>query len=253
MNAKTGKAITVAGKKVTAEKVFIPETANGTTTLTFTFDGSDMAGITTVVFEEVYIKVDANDDGIKESEEKVADHEDLTDEDQTVYIPKIGTQASLTKTGKIVDVVKYENLIPGQMYIMSGILMDKATGEPVIIDGKTVTATTRFSVTNPSGSIKMVFDFDYDALEGKTVVVFEELTLCIDTDGDGTYDKKEPIAKHKDIDDSNQTVDFPEKISDSKAPRTGDDNNIIPWAIALVVSASTGTVLVVRRRKQVTK
>ena len=71
MNKDTGKALEINGVKVTAEKTFTAESENGTVDLSFTFDGSVLAGETLVVFENLYYN------GVS-----VAVHKDLEDENQ---------------------------------------------------------------------------------------------------------------------------------------------------------------------------
>ena len=62
---------------VTAETTFTAEAADGSTTVTFTFDTSVLQGKTLVVFETLY---DTNGN-------QIVDHSDLNDEDQTVTVP----------------------------------------------------------------------------------------------------------------------------------------------------------------------
>ncbi len=199
------------GKEVTAEKVFKPDTANGSVDMEFTFDGSKLSGKTIVVFEELYLNVDTNDDGKPDtpSDKPTAEHKDIKDEGQTIYFPEIGTTATDSETGDhisnpdkevtIKDTVSYKNLIPGKEYTVSGVLMDKATGKPILVDGKKVTAKKTFIADSANGSVDMEFTFDGSALEGKTVVVFEKLL----------YNGKE-VGVHEDIKDKDQTVYFPE-------------------------------------------
>lgn len=75
MDKATGKAITVNGKKVIAEKTFTPKSKDGSLTIKFTFDGSGFAGHKLVVFERLYL------DG-----KLVSKHTDINDLDQTVEI-----------------------------------------------------------------------------------------------------------------------------------------------------------------------
>ena len=211
MDKETGKPVTVKGKAVTAEKVFTPEKSSGTVDMKFTFDGSSLEGKTTVVFEEIYLNVDTDKDGKPDTPEEkpTATHKDLSDGGQTVYFPEIGTTAADSETDThisnpdkkvtIKDVVKYENLIPGKEYTVSGVLMDKATGKPLLIDGKKITAEKTFIADAASGSVTLEFTFDGRALEGKTIVVFEKLK----------YNRKE-VAVHEDIKDKDQSVRFPE-------------------------------------------
>ena len=198
MDQETGKALEIDGKKITAEKTFVAEQASGSVDLSFTFDGSKLAGKTTVVFEDLtYNNV------------SVAVHEDLKDEGQTVHIPKIGTTAVSDATGinvnkaekevSLTDTVKYENLVKGREYTITGKLMNQATGEPLLVDGKEVTAEKSFTPDKESGSVDIIFKFNADALAGQSVVAFETMTY-----------EDHVIAVHTDINDGGQTVHFPE-------------------------------------------
>lgn len=97
----------------------------------------------------------------------------------------------------IIDTVRYVGLTIGEEYTLKGILMDKATGESLLVNGKEVTASAKFTAQKPSGSVDVTFIFDSTGLEGMSTVVFETL-YC-----DGIE-----IAIHADIMDSGQTVTF---------------------------------------------
>lgn len=204
MDQETGEpALDADGKEIRAKTTFVPEESDGTVELTFRFPGEGLDGHSFVVFEELYLK--------KSWFQKVmiAVHKDIEDEAQTIHIPKIGTtvQDDETKTHqakadgevRLTDTVSYTNVLAGCEYILSGILMDRETGEPIKdADGKKVTGETIFTAEEPDGEVEVVFEFDGSALAGKTAVVFETLT----------YEKK-PIAKHEDIEDEKQSVYFP--------------------------------------------
>ena len=195
----TGEPLTVDGKQVMAKKEFTPKAESGTVELSYTFNASVLAGKSVVVFEDLY-----------EGESKVASHADIEDEGQTVEFtaPKIGTTA--TANGEhtaepvgeitIVDTVKYSGLIPGKEYTVKGVLMDKATGKPLMVNDKEITAEATFRASKAEGSIDIPFTFDASALAGKTVVAFETL-----------YKDKLEVAVHADIEDKDQTVTFSEK------------------------------------------
>lgn len=199
MEKETGKPLEVDGKQVTAEKEFTPRAESGTEELSYTFSASALAGKSVVVFEDLF-----------EGENKVASHTDIEDEGQTVTFtePKIGTTA--TANGEhtaepvgeitIVDTVAYSGLIPGKEYMVKGVLMDKATGEKLLVDGKEITAEATFRANKAEGTIDIPFTFDASALAGKTVVAFETL-----------YRDKLEVCAHADIEDKNQTVTFSEK------------------------------------------
>ena len=103
-------------------------------------------------------------------------------------------QAGATSTIK--DVVEY-CVVPGHKYTISGVLMDKSTGEPLLVGEKQVTGGP--IVIEPTGdgcgTAEMTFEFDSSELGGKDLVVFE--TLYLD---------KEIITSHEDINDPGQTI-----------------------------------------------
>ena len=197
MNRATNEPILVGGREVTAETTFTPETTDGTVDVTFTFDGTGLEDTVVVVFETLYTE-----------KKEVAVHSDITDEKQSVYLPKIQTKAedAITKINHteakpeatIIDTVSYSSLLPGKEYTMTGTLMNKKTGEPILIDGEPITASTTFTAEKSEGSVEVVFKFDASVLEGTTVVAFESLTY-----------KGIEVAIHADIEDKDQTVYIP--------------------------------------------
>ncbi len=201
MDKATNQPLLVDDAEVTAEAEFTPESADGTVELTYTLDASALAGTTIVVFETLY------SGGVE-----IAAHADINDEAQTVEItepekPTLGTTATVDgqhtadPVGEItiVDVVAYSSLTPGKTYTISGILMDKATGEPLLVDGAIVTAEVEFTPEEPSGTVELTYTLDASTLAGATIVVFETL-----------YSDGVDIAAHVDINDEAQTVEITE-------------------------------------------
>ena len=194
MDKETGEKLLVDGKEITAETVFVPETKNGSVDVTFIFDATGLHGKEIVVFEDLY-----------RENVLLATHADINDEGQTVKIknPEIGTKA--TADGKkeitadkitITDVVSYKDLTPGKEYKLTGMLMNKATNDKLLIDGKEITAEATFTPKAPTGEVEMTFTFDARELTAETeVVVFETL-----------YRDKLEFATHADITDGDQTV-----------------------------------------------
>ena len=194
MDKETGEKLLVDGKEITAETVFVPETKNGSVDVTFIFDATGLHGKEIVVFEDLY-----------RENMLLATHADINDEGQTVKIknPEIGTKA--TADGKkeitadkitITDVVSYKDLTPGKEYKLTGVLMNKATNDKLLIDGKEITAEATFTQKAPTGEVEMTFTFDARELTAETeVVVFETL-----------YRDGIEIAVHADIEDEGQTV-----------------------------------------------
>ena len=199
MDKETGEPLFVNDQQVTSEAMFTPAEASGTIDVLFTFDASALTGKAVVVFETLYI-----------GEEEVTSHTDIEDEGQTVTFvegPKIGTTATVDgqhtadPTGEItiVDVVEYTGLTPGKTYTISGVLMDKATNQPLLVDGAEITAEVEFTSESADGTVELTYTLDASTLAGTTIVVFETLYF------DGVE-----IAAHADINDENQTVEITE-------------------------------------------
>ena len=238
MDKETGKAVLDADdKEITASTTFVAEEKDGTIDIVFEFDAKVLAGKTLVAFEKLIL-----------DEKEYAVHEDIKDEAQTVYIPKIGTSAydkadgdkSFISKGTVtvVDKVSYENLTVGERYIAKGVLMDKTTGKALLINGKEVTATKEFTVTTVNGFVELEFTFDASELGTRDLVVFEELYQFVEVvpetpeepetpeqvpgnDSETVPEETEPVyeerlvAEHKDINDKDQTVSF------ATQPKTG--------------------------------
>ena len=194
MDKSNGKELLINGEKVTAEATFVATEASGSVDVTFIFDATGLHGKEIVVFEDLY-----------RENMLLATHADINDEGQTVKIknPEIGTKA--TADGKkeitadkitITDVVSYKDLTPGKEYKLTGVLMNKATNDKLLIDGKEITAEATFTPKATTGEVEMTFTFDARELTAETeVVVFETL-----------YRDGIEIAVHADIEDEGQTV-----------------------------------------------
>ena len=102
-----------------------------------------------------------------------------------------------SKSVTIQDKVEYKDLQVGKEYTLKGKLMNKETNKPLVVNGKEVTAETKFTPKEANGSITLDFTFDATGLEEKEVVVFEELLK------DGKV-----VTTHADINDKGQTVKF---------------------------------------------
>lgn len=231
INKKTGKAIQKA------EGNFIADEENGEASLDFTINAKDLKGAELVCFEEIYtIDDEGNPDKL------VGEHKDINDKGQTVKIvePKIGTTAT-TKDGQkavpenrtitIVDKVAYHDLIVGKEYTIKGILMDKTTGKPLMVNGKEVRAEKIFTVKEKNGFEELTFTFDGKGLGGKTVVVFEDV-----------YQDGKLIGSHSDINDLGQSVKIT-KIEKKKV-NTGDTTDMMIYVLGL--AAGFGAVMALR-------
>ncbi|MDK4360083.1 VaFE repeat-containing surface-anchored protein [Enterococcus faecium] len=208
MDKETGKPLVIDGKEVTASGKFTAKTPNGKQDVEFTFNTAGLDGKKLVVFESM-----------STDNKEVATHADINDKGQTVEVdkktPKIGTTAT-DKADKdktlvtdqkvtVVDEVSYAGLIAGKEYTVTGTLMDKETGKPLMIDGKELTKSAKFTAKTANGKQDVEFTFNTAGLDDKELVVFENL-----------YFGTKVIATHADINDKGQTV----KV-DKKTPKIG--------------------------------
>lgn len=239
MNKSTGKPLIIDGEEIRSETAFTPENPSGEVTVKLTFDSKFIKQNTDiVVFEDLY----------REGKE-LAVHADIEDEGQTVTVgvPEIGTKATvngkkeITADGEITidDVVSYKNLTPGKKYVIKGVLMDKSTGKPFEIDGKTVTSEVTFTPEKPSGEVKISFTFDASTIKKTTnLVVFETL-----------YREGVEIAVHADIDDEGQTVTVIPPAP--PVPQTGDESNLGFWiGLGAIVLGGLISVAVIYLKKK---
>ena len=225
VDKSNGAPVIANGNNVTAEAEFVAKEATGKVDVVFTFDASLLAGRTIVMFENVYYENNL-----------IATHADITDEAQTLFVPKIGTTAidgerkdhnsTADSSVTIVDSVAYQNLVQGQTYRVTGKLMDKATGKALVIDGKEVTAVTEFTAAGTEGVVDVTFRFNGKGMTGKQLVVFEQLDVV-------TADGACAIASHNDINDAAQTITM---IAPPK-PKTGDYMSVVMYVLAGIAGA----------------
>ncbi len=220
MDKAAAKPLVVDSKQVTASAAFMPDQPAGSVDLTFEFDSRGLsAGTELVAFQKLY-----------RGDVVMTAHEDLAAEGQTVTIvsPDLTTIAtdgvdgdkvvSIDPQVRIVDAVSYQNLKPGREYTMTGVLMDKTTGEPVLVNGEQVTSSATFTPEQSSGSVEVVFEFDGSGLtRGSQLVAFETL-----------FEDGVELAAHADIDDEDQTVLVAEPSLKSRALDAADqDKNVL--------------------------
>ena len=253
MDQETEEEFLINEQPVTAEAEFTPEESSGSVELSFHFDASALSGKTLVVYEEILYK-----------DQVVASHRQIDSPSQSIYYPEIGTTASDADDGDqealadeevtIKDAVAYKNLVPGLTFRAEGVLMDKETGEQLLIDGQPVTSEVEFTPEESSGTVEVSFTFNGSNLAGKTLVVFEKLYLI-------SGDSEIPVASHEDLESTKQSVllsenppEVPEEDTpDVSAPvKTGDETNLMLYLIiggvAILVLAGTGGYLLYKRR-----
>lgn len=240
MNARTGaKMIDLAGNYMEAKKTFTATTRNGKVSLTFAIDSRLLKDVTVVAFEDLY-----------HEDVKVAVHADLTDKDQSVHYPGMGTSATVNgshyaptaKKTKLVDRVWYQNLVPGHTYRVEGTLMDKATNKPILINGGEVTVKKDFVPKSANGYVDMEFEFNSSSLDKHTVVVFEHM-----------YDGKVLLTSHADINDAAQSVRFDNAPAKGLSPKTGDPTNPFLPAVPFGAASLMLVLLLLKKKKRVTR
>lgn len=241
----------VDGKRVENAVEFIADTADKEVEIEFMFDASSLGGSDLVIFEELY------DITEPEQAEMVAEHKDIENEEQTVFVDeqdiRIHTTATNKKDGSktvkadgkvtIVDTVVIEGLKIGKRYQLSGWEMVKSENAELKADGKRVKSDLFFTADAKDKKVQIEFTFDASALGSQELVTFEEL-----------YDITEPerpekVAVHKDIEDEGQTVSVlkkPQKAEPEETPskpkrkleliKTGDNNSLMHLVILMIIS-----------------
>ncbi|PRB56827.1 VaFE repeat-containing surface-anchored protein [Microbacterium sp. MYb45] len=240
---------------ITGSTTFTPTTANGSVGVNLVVPAG-FAGDVLVAFEELFEGPDASGD-------LVAEHKDIDDLAQTVTVeqapeapePFIGT--SLVDAadqdhvlapggGTLIDTIAYRNLTPGTEYTVTGVLMDKASGESTAITG-----STTFTPTAPDGSVDVSFRVTAESA-GAVLVAFERLFVRTDVTGD-------PVAVHTDLDDAAQTVAV--EAADPGVPTTpapGGKGDLaatgapapIAGIAAALLAVLAGAVLMLTRRRR---
>ena len=190
----------IAERVVMAEKDFKPASANGTVDVQFSFDASAWTrGMAKgcVVFEYLYTdKAIASHEDPERLRPVLHHHAHRSAHHRGGRHRRDDTIAE-SKSAQIIDTVAYTNLVPGKQYTVKGKLMDKATGKPLMVNDREVTAETQFTPNAANGTVEVKFTFDSTGMDGKDLVVFETLYKG------GVSDS---VADHSDINDEGQTV-----------------------------------------------
>lgn len=205
-----------------------------------------------------YEQLSTNDTPI--TEEKKIDNEKQTGQ---VRNPKIGTQAlingkvEVTTDGKVTlnDKVAFEDLTPGVEYDQKVTWMDKRTKLPVMIDGKELTSTIKFTPKESSGSVTVTIeDVAVQQLFGNDskiqLVAFEETTY-----------NNDPVASEKDFDNEGQTITINKPVEPAKPaapestlPQTsGSLGHSITWIILGLVLVGSAIFIVINKKRQSSK
>lgn len=229
---ETGEALLDAdGNPVTASTTFTPEKPEGSVDVVFEFDADLLAGKKLVAFEKLY-----------RNQIEITVHEDIDDEDQTTTVvpPQIGTTATDTADGdkhmaadpesSITDEIQFKNLVPGDEYQVAGILMDKATGLP-LLSGEGASAISAEDLQKFADDLKAACGLDSGdvsaiEIDGKAFGDGHEVKLVAgkyewsDDNGSGQYLEK--------TDDGWKLVEFSDSadMSNSKEIGTYTDDQV---------------------------
>lgn len=193
-----GALVEKDGKVVEVRKEFTAEGDSWTGVVDFEVDTTDAGGNTYVAFQELY-----------QGDVLVAEHNLPDDEAESIYYPGIKTNAVDGQTGEhvgtvakdatIKDRVTFKNLFVGKEYELSATPVDAETGKPILgEDGKPIVVKKTFTAKRANGYTDVVVKIDSTLLEGKKVVMFEDL-----------YYQGTRIATHSDLKDEDQTVYYP--------------------------------------------
>ena len=286
-NLKEGQTYTLKGELADKETGEVFEGVAGMTTFTAT----GAIGTT-----EVRIPVNLAEHSVADivvyetlmqDDQVLLEHNDIGNTEQTVSVvhPRIATSAVDAADGdhfvlndqraEVVDTVSFTNLIVGQEYTVSGVLMKKVAAEDGSVsgveltgeDGESIQTSVTFTPQVSDGSVDASFSFDASALEeGCELVVFEELSSA-----------GSEVAAHRDINDSHQTAsivkpeeppvvntpdepepDTPMSYSDTPKLFAKTGAAVIPWIIGtFIVFGCAALVLIValfkhRRAQEIT-
>ncbi len=149
-------------------------------------------------------------------------------------------EVTAEETVTIEDVVNFKHLVPGKEYTLKGILMNKNTGKPFLVDGEKITSEVTFTPETPDGEVTVTFTFEGSAItKDIDIVVFENL-----------YCEGVEIAAHAKIEDKNQTVKVHPQPEPEK-PQTGDNSNFGFWiGLGAVALGGLVSVIIVKFRKK---
>lgn len=225
---------------------FTPAEKSGSEDLFWEIRADDLAGQSAVVFETLaHINAESGE------RTTVIVHEDMDDEEQTIHFPDGGTRALDRETGSrkaeadgqvtVQDEVTYRNLIPGHSYTVTGTLMDKETGKPILEGQEAVTNTVEFVPETPDGTVTVEFTFNGKDLAGHSVVAFEKV-----------FSEGKEVFAHEDPDDKEQTIEFPKRNRPpADKTRTGDDTDSgkVLGLVAVFLAALSGLTGILAGRK----
>ena len=217
VDSDTGNPIEINGSQVTNSLKFIPTTTDGSVQIEIPFDSTATTNASFTVFEDMKLNGSI-----------VAVHHDVKDTKQTVtYSPILHTTALDSTsdshngiagtTVTINDQVDYQGLHKGEQYTLKATLMDKSTGKACQVNGSDVVVSQSFTPDDTTGSVIVPISYDMSAIDSQTCVVFEDL-----------YFNDKLIAKHEDLNNTDQTVTYAPQIGTTAVDRDTNDHDGTP-------------------------
>ncbi len=194
MDKATGEPILIDGKKVQKTVKINPKEDCGKVEMIFPIDSSKLAGKSVVVFEKLFY-----------NGEEMTSHEELDDEEQTVDIIKLKTTATNKEDGTKVlpmdtDAVLQDHveycLRPGLEYTIKGIVMDKATGNGLLINSAPVEQELTFTPEKACGELDMFYNINTRGIGGAKLIIFESL-----------YQGDQLILEHRDFNNDSEAFE----------------------------------------------
>ena len=130
---------------------------------------------------------------------------------------------------EIKDVVDY-CLKKDMEFTIKGVVMNKNTKEPVVVDGKRVEQTITLTPESTCGTTEMIYSLNTKDLGGTDLVIFEEL-----------YYGDELILSHSDFDNASQTVSVAPPPPDTGAITKTTNGGILSDNATIIVFAIGGS------------
>ncbi|MBR0431170.1 VaFE repeat-containing surface-anchored protein [Candidatus Saccharibacteria bacterium] len=234
MDKNTGEELLIDGNPVKSSIPLNATTECGEIEMEFEFDSSSLGGQDIVVFEKLFYQ-----------DTLVLEHSDLNDTDQTLTVLFLRTFATNRSTKKkilplnqeveIVDEVEY-CLKTDLEYTLEGTIMDKSTGDKLLVDDAPVEDELTFTPAECCGQVEMSFTLNTKDLAGAELVIFENL-----------YQDEQLVLEHNNLYNVDQTVHVetplptPEPVPDLiPVPNTGkinENNNHISESFNIVLVA----------------
>lgn len=233
-NKTDGELLTDNKGNIVCSETDFTAKSGGSVEARISFDAEGLGGKELVVFEELY-PVGRQRSAIREPE-LLVEHKDINDEKQTVRFlePRISTSIWDVDTGANIslqadkvtatDTVRYEDIAVNRKYTVYGILVDEASGEPLLDEnGHEIESATEFVAFEKDSTVDVTFEFNGNFDTAKKLVAYEVLLY-----------EGSPIAYHADRKDEAQTLWLPKISTSARVPLT--DSQLAPGVEELVIS-----------------